>query len=104
MNWSDRFFHGEADPVSCKVHTQDPDLYDIADLQDISRVLDIFFADLCDMHQTILMHADIDKGAEIHHVSNRSGQFHTDGQILDIFDIATHFGNGNILRGGRVRA
>ena len=60
-------------------------------------MLDIFLADLCDMHQTILMHADIDKRAEIHYVSNRSGQFHTDGQILDIFDIAADFSDRNIL-------
>ena len=48
---------------------------------------DIFIGNFADMHETVLMHADIDEHAEINHVADRARKFHTRHQIVDIHDI-----------------
>ena len=40
------------------------------------------------MHQAIVFNTDIDKRAEVHDVSDRSGHLHVDFQILKLLDIA----------------
>ena len=58
------------------VHLQHLYPDDIPDLEHIAGVLYIFFTDLADVYQAILMHPDIHKGTKIHHIADSAGQFH----------------------------
>ena len=44
------------------------------------------------MHQTILMHADIDKGTEVGHVGNHPFQRHARLEVLQALDPFLEFG------------
>ena len=64
------------------IHFEHDDLDDIAYGDGLARVADKPVADLGDMYEAILMHADIDERAEVNHVSDGSGQLHPGLQIL----------------------
>ena len=48
----------------------------------------IFFTQLANVHQPVLVHADIHKGTEVHHVADGAGQFHAGLQVLHFQHIA----------------
>ena len=51
-------------------------------------MLDEPVADLGNMHQTILVHAQVHKGAEVDDVAHRAGELHARLQVLQAHDIA----------------
>jgi len=69
------------------IHLLHPDGHDVPDGYGIEGMFDVAFAHLGDMHKPVLFHADIDKGAEVHHVADRSLQFHSRLQILEPKDV-----------------
>ena len=79
--------HGKGDAVAFGISRQDDHIHDITDGDRFGGVLDITAADLRDMHQTVLMDADIHERAEIRHIAYRSFELHTRLQVLEIEDI-----------------
>lgn len=49
------------------------------------------------MHKSVLMHADIDKCAEINTVAHRTLKFHPGPQIVYVHNVATQHGCGQVL-------
>src|SRR5690606_24717003 len=76
--------HGQADALARYVHLQHPDLDDIPGLDHIPRVLDEGLAEHGNMHQTILVHADIDEGTEVGHVADHPLEHHAGLEVADL--------------------
>src|SRR5690606_10151409 len=57
--------HGKRDALAWQIHLHHLDLDDVAGLYHLARILDESMGKRRDMHQSILMHADIDEGAEV---------------------------------------
>ena len=51
------------------------------------------------MYQAAVVHADVDKAAEIDHVQNRAGQFHALRQVFQLDYAAFEHRGGQILAG-----
>src|SRR5690606_17591947 len=79
-------FHGERDALALDIHILDPHLYDIAGLHHLARVLDEAIRQLGDVHQPVLMHADIDEGAERSDVGDDPFELHPGLQVRDFLD------------------
>ena len=58
------------------IHAQHLHLHDLARLHGFGRILDVPIRKLADVHQSILMHADIDERAELRHVGHHAFQHH----------------------------
>src|SRR5690606_40495647 len=56
--------HAEGDALAGDVHLHHLDLDDVTGLDHVPGVLDELFGDGGDMHQAVLVDADVDKGAE----------------------------------------
>ncbi len=78
--------HGQADAFAGDIHLGHANPDDIPDLHNLVRVLHETVGKLADMHQPVLMHADIDKSPEGRDIGDRAFQRHARAQILDIFD------------------
>lgn len=68
--------HGKGNAAALLVHLQHLYPDNVPHFQHLAGVLYIFFAQLADVYQAILMHTDIHKGAKIHHIADSAGQFH----------------------------
>ena len=58
-------FHGQADAFAGHIHLKHFHLDDVAGLDHLARVVDELVAQLADVDQPVLVHAQIDKGAEL---------------------------------------
>ena len=56
--------HGQANALARDVNLGHPHPHHIAGFHHLMRILDETVGELADMHQPVLMHADVDKGAE----------------------------------------
>jgi hypothetical protein len=64
----------------------DADLDHVAGLDHLVRVLDEAVGELGHMHEAVLMHTDVDEGAEGGDVRHRALQEHADLEVLDVID------------------
>ena len=62
---------------------------------------DELVADLRNMHQAVLMHADIHKSAEIDDVAHRAAQLHAGLQVLQLQNIRAQDRRGQLVSAGR---
>ncbi len=88
--------HGERDALALDVDLDDTDLHDIARFHHLMRILDETIGKLGDVDQAILMHADIDEGAEGGDIGDGAFERHAD---LEIGDLLYAFGKGRGLEG-----
>ena len=58
------------------IHLQHHYLHHVSHGHGLRGVLDEAVADLRDMHQPVLMDADIHEHAEVHHIADRPRQLH----------------------------
>ena len=86
--------HGERDAFSFGIHLDHGDLDLLARLHDLGGVLDEAVGDLADVHESILVHADIDEGSEGGDVGDDAGEAHAGFEILDLMN---SFGEGEDL-------
>ena len=54
---------------------------------------------MTDVHQSAVVHADIDKAAEIDDVEDRAGQFHAIGEVLEFEHAVFENGRRQIFAG-----
>ena len=54
---------------------------------DIIRILDEFIGELADVHQAILVYADVDEGAKIGDIGDDSRHFHARLQVVYFVDL-----------------
>ena len=62
-------------------------------------MLDVSFGHLGNMHQPVLMDADIDKCAEINNVAHRTLQYHARRQVFHLKHIGTKDGFRHLIPG-----
>ena len=94
--------HGQRDALALQVDFQHLDLDDLAGLDDGVRVLDEGVGERRDVHQAVLMDADVDEGAEGGDVGDDAFEDHARAQVADLFDAV---GEGRRLElGARVAA
>jgi hypothetical protein len=74
--------HRQADALARQVHLLHPHLDDLAGLDHLARVADELVRQLADVHQAVLVHAQVDEGAELRHVADRAFQHHAGLQVL----------------------
>src|SRR5690606_28430560 len=68
------------------VHLLDLDLYCLSDSHDIAWIFDKGIGQGGNMDQSILMDADVDKGAEVGHIGDHAFQYHADVEVVDGID------------------
>ena len=78
-----RLDHRKRYAAAFLVHAHNPNLDDVAHGHHFVRVADEFVGQLADVDQPAVVHADIHKRAEIHHVEDRARQFHALGKIFE---------------------
>src|SRR5438477_10379506 len=78
--------HRQGNTPPCKVYVEDGDRHFLVHLHDVARILDVTVGKLTDMHETVLMHADVDKDAEGGDVRHDAREFHPRLDVLDFFD------------------
>ncbi len=78
--------HRQRDPLALEIDLQHPDLDHVARLDDLGRVLDEAVGQLGDVHQPVLVHADIDERAEGGDVGDDALQLHAGCQVLETLD------------------
>src|SRR5574344_1694866 len=83
--------HRKADALLTRIHGEDADLDHVAHGEDVLRVLHIAVANLGDVHEAVLMDADIDERAEVRDV--RDDAFHPAArdEIVDALDLVIEF-------------
>ena len=74
--------HGKTDPGLFQVYVKHADVHDIADAHRLQRVADEFLSHLGNVHQAVLMNADVHKGAKVDDVPHGSLEDHAGLQIL----------------------
>jgi hypothetical protein len=62
-------FHAQADAASLQIHLDDFDGHHVADADDLEGVFHITVGQLADMHQAVLLDADIHEGAEVNNIA-----------------------------------
>jgi hypothetical protein len=77
---------GKSDPVARNIDFKNPDHDLLADLDHLGRVPNIAVGQLTDVDQPVLMHADVDKGPELGHIGDQTGQPHARLQVIDTVD------------------
>ena len=63
--------HRQLNPFLLEIHAHDFHIHDVSDADRLQRVLDITVRDLGNMYQSVLMHADIHKYAEVDDIAHR---------------------------------
>ena len=58
------------------IHTQHNNLDNISNLNRLTRMLQAAAGDFGDVHQAILMNADVHKNTKVNHVTYRASQLH----------------------------
>ena len=89
--------HGQGNALFAGIHAQHFDAHDVAHLEQLARVLDEFIADLGHMDKAVLMHAEIDKGAEVDDIAHGAGQLHAGLEVVQPHDIAAQQGLGQAV-------
>ena len=69
------------------VDLDDPDLYVLMKLYHIERVGDTTIRHLGDMHQSVLMNADVDEGSEVGDIGDDARQYHSLFEIINGSDV-----------------
>jgi len=64
-----QIFHTEPYPASLQIHIDYFDRHDIAHADDLERAVDVAVGQLADVHQAVLLDADVDEGAEVDHIA-----------------------------------
>ena len=82
--WRIAQLHRQADALARHIHLHHLDLDDVAGLDDFARVVDELVRQLAHMHQAVLVHAQVDEGAELGHVAHRALQDHAFAQVADV--------------------
>ncbi len=85
--WTPRPFragpdHGQRHPAALLIDLHHPDVYDIAHCHDFVWIADEAVRESADMHQSAVVHADIDEAAKIDDVEHRAGQFHSGREVF----------------------
>ena len=62
-------------------------------------MLQVAVADLGDMHQPVLMDADVHEHAEVNDISHRAGELHSGLQILQLQHIGAQDRGGQFIAG-----
>jgi hypothetical protein len=84
--------HGQADTFARQIHFYHFDLDDVARRYHFVRVLDEGIGQRRNMHQAILMHADIDEGAEVGDVGDGAFKNHSRLEVLHILNAFLELG------------
>ena len=71
----------------------------VAHREHFGRVTDELIADLRDMYESVLMHADIHERAEIDDVAHRSLELHARFEVLDLQNVRAQDGRGEFVAG-----
>ncbi len=77
----------QGDALAVLLHLQHAHLDPIAHLHHLGRVLDELVGQLADVDQAVLVHADVDEGAEGGHVGDDALEHHALLQVLDLGDV-----------------
>ncbi|MCY1434588.1 hypothetical protein D9M71_506520 [compost metagenome] len=78
--------HRQADAFARDVDFHDLDLDHVASLDCFTRVLDELLRQRRDVHQAVLVHADVDEGTEVGDVGHHAFEDHARFQVLEVFD------------------
>ena len=84
------------------VHLLDAHLDDVAGLHHLARVLDEAVGQLGDVHEPVLVHADVDEGAERRDVGDDAFELHAGLQVRDLLDALLE--GGGLELGARIAA
>src|SRR6266567_980723 len=85
--------HAQLHPSALHIHVQHAHLHDLPDGDDRERVAHVAVGKLGDMHQAILLDADIDEGAKVHHVAHHPLQEHAGLQVFHLEHIVAQEGS-----------
>ena len=77
----------QRDPLARTVNLEDAHFDLLADLDDLGRILDERFGELGDVHEAIVVHADIDERAERGHVRDEALEHHARLEVLHRGDV-----------------
>src|SRR5690606_40742845 len=77
---------GQRDALARHVDLQHLHLDDVAGLHHLARVLHVAVRQRGDVDQAVLVHADVDEGAEGGDVRHHAFQDHAFAQVLDVLD------------------
>ena len=91
--------HGKADALAVIFHRKHFYPNHIPHMENLSRMADEFFADLRNMHQSILMDADIHKSPEIRHIPDSAGKLHTHLQVVGGENVRPEKHRGQLVPG-----
>ena len=78
-----RLFHRQRDALAVPLEGKDVYRHTVADLDRRLRFFDEFVGELRDVHQAILVGADIDKGPEFREVGDDALDLHADLEFFD---------------------
>ena len=78
--------HGQRDAFSGGIDFQHFHFHHVAGFHDFARVLDEFIGESGDVHQTVLMDADVHERAEVGDVGNHAFEYHANLQVADFVD------------------
>ena len=73
--------HGQRDALACQIHLQHLDPNHVTRPDHFARVVDELVAELADMNEAILMHAQVHKSPELRHIADRAFQHHAGLQV-----------------------
>ena len=76
-------FHGEGDAMAAEVNVEDADGDVLVEVDDVAGMGDAAVGHLGDVHQTVLMDAEVDEGSEIGDVGDDAGQNHPLMKVVD---------------------
>ena len=91
--------HGKADAVALFIYGQHHDLNDVTNLQHLAGMLQPTVAHFADMHQTVLMNADVHEDTKVDDITHRTGQLHAGDQILHFQHILPQYGGRQLVTG-----
>ena len=77
-----RLDHGQRHATALFIHTQHPNLDDVAHGDHFVRIADETVGQLADVDQSAVVHSDVDERPEVHHVEDRAGQLHAGFKIF----------------------
>ena len=69
------------------VYFYHPNLYMLMEFHHIERVGDTTIRHLGDMHQSVLMNADVDEGSEVGDIGDDARQYHSLFEIINGSDV-----------------
>ena len=87
-----RRFHRQGNAFGFRVGAEHVHLHDLAHLDHIARFLDVAVRQFADVHQPILMNADIDEGSELGHVGDDAFERHARLQVPDLLHVVLKAG------------